>query len=235
MTLTILGSESSGNCYILKSDTGTLILEAGIRLDAVKKALNFDLSSVAGCLISHSHLDHCKYADSYAKTGINIYASQETIDAYKPTYRHRFHALLEGVMAQLGSFRIIPFDVPHGGISCYGYLITHPESGKILFVTDCAYIPGRFIGLSQVLIEANYEDAILTSDRAVGKHMSIDTTVAFLKANDLSKVQNIVLLHLSSSNSNAKAFAKAVIEVAPNASVLVGDKGLEIELNKYPF
>ena len=235
MLLKILGSESLGNGYILQAEDGTLLIEAGVHLDKVKKTLSFDLSGVAGCLISHSHLDHCKYADSYAKTGINIYASQETIDAYKPAYRHRFHALLEGVMAQLGSFRIIPFDVPHGGISCYGYLIAHPESGKILFVTDCAYIPGRFTGLSQILIEANYEDAILTSDRAVGKHMSIDIALDFLRANDLSHVRNIVLLHLSASNSNAKAFAKAVIEVAPNASVLVGDKGLEIELNKYPF
>ena len=55
MKLRCLGSGSSGNSYILEASDGILLIEAGIPLMEVKKALRFDLSKVRGCLISHRH------------------------------------------------------------------------------------------------------------------------------------------------------------------------------------
>ena len=43
MKLKVLGSGSSGNCYLLESDTECLILEAGLPFMEVKKALNLSL------------------------------------------------------------------------------------------------------------------------------------------------------------------------------------------------
>ena len=39
MKLNVLGSDSNGNCYILQTDTEALIIEAGVRMPDVKKAL----------------------------------------------------------------------------------------------------------------------------------------------------------------------------------------------------
>ena len=39
MRLNVLGSDSNGNCYILQTDTEALIIEAGVRMSDVKKAL----------------------------------------------------------------------------------------------------------------------------------------------------------------------------------------------------
>ena len=70
MELKILGSSSSGNCYILENEKEALIIEAGIRFIEVKKALNFNMRKVVGCLISHQHNDHAKYAKNIQqKTG----------------------------------------------------------------------------------------------------------------------------------------------------------------------
>ena len=231
MILKVLGSESAGNCYILQTDDEILVIEAGLRIQALKQALDHDLSRVVGCLVSHIHGDHFKYSRDFAKYGIDIYTGIETIEA-AGTLGHRFHPVKSTFI--LGKFTVIPFPVPHG-VPCLGFLINHPDSGKILFVTDAAYIPHKFIGLSQIMIEANYEDAILTSDRAIGRHMSIDTCLGFLRANDMSTVRNIVLLHLSAANSDALAFAKAVYPISPNAAINVADKGLQLEFNKYPF
>lgn len=55
MRLTVLGSGSSGNCYLVECDNEILILDCGISLKEVKKTLNFDLSKIVGCVISHSH------------------------------------------------------------------------------------------------------------------------------------------------------------------------------------
>lgn len=55
MHLTVLGSGSNGNTYLLESNDEVLILDCGISLIEVKKSLNFDLSKIVGCFISHSH------------------------------------------------------------------------------------------------------------------------------------------------------------------------------------
>ena len=233
MTLKVLGSESAGNCYLLESFFEILIIEAGIRLNDVKKALNYDLRKVIGCFITHAHGDHCKYATDYLKAGIDIYTSAETIQAAAIS-GHRVHPIQANTMIRIGEFKVIPFPVPHG-VPTFGFLINHPFSGSILFVTDAAYISNKFNNLNHILIEANYEDALLTSDRAVGKHMSLDTCLEFLQATDMKQVRNIVLLHLSRVNSDAKLFKKSVQAIAPNASVWIADKGLEVYLSKYPF
>jgi len=233
MTLKVLGSESAGNCYLLESFFEILIIEAGIRFHEVKKALNYDLRKVTACLITHSHGDHCKYAADYLKAGIDLYTSADTIQAAGLS-GHRVHPIQANYMIRIGEFKIIPFPVPHG-VPTLGFLISHPYSGSILFVTDAACIPNKFSNLSHILIEANYQDDILTSDRTVGKHMSLATCLEFLQANDMRQVRNIVLLHLSSANSDAIMFSKSVQTKAPNASVWVADKGLEVYLSKYPF
>jgi hypothetical protein len=56
MKLYIINSDSSGNSYILQSDTDSLILECGMPLIKIKQALNFNMVSVCGCLVTHRHL-----------------------------------------------------------------------------------------------------------------------------------------------------------------------------------
>ena len=167
------------------------------------------------------------------KIGIDCYTSKETINHLGLT-GHRLNVIADQVPVSIGNFKIVPFFVPHN-LPNLGFLISHPETGKILFATDCAYIPHKFVGLSSIMLEINYEDSILTSERAVGCHLSLDTALSFLRANDLSRVHSIVLLHLSASNSNEKQFIKAVQAVAPNCKVIAADKGISIELNRNPF
>ena len=45
----------NGNCYILENDTEALILDAGVRYKDVLKVLGYNISKVAGVLISHEH------------------------------------------------------------------------------------------------------------------------------------------------------------------------------------
>lgn len=56
MELKVLGSNSSGNCYIIENNDEALIIEAGIKLSEVKKAIDFNISKIRGVLISHEHL-----------------------------------------------------------------------------------------------------------------------------------------------------------------------------------
>jgi hypothetical protein len=100
--------------------------------------------------------------------------------------------------------------------------------------------------MNNILIEANYSDKIIEKklldgsanvfvrNRVIFSHMEIDTTLEFLKANDLSKVNNIVILHLSESNSNGPDFKRRIQELT-GKSVFIAQSGLEIPFNKHPF
>lgn len=55
MLLKCIASGSKGNSYVLMSDTEILLIEAGVRLLQVKKAIDFQVSKIVGCLISHEH------------------------------------------------------------------------------------------------------------------------------------------------------------------------------------
>ena len=56
MLLKITGSGSSGNNYILESESEILLIEAGISLKKVKQAINFNINKVVGMIFSHAHL-----------------------------------------------------------------------------------------------------------------------------------------------------------------------------------
>ena len=61
MKLKVLGSNSLGNCYILENKDEALIIEAGIKFAKVKESLNYNISKIVGCLVSHEHNDHAGF------------------------------------------------------------------------------------------------------------------------------------------------------------------------------
>lgn len=142
----------------------------------------------------------------------------------------------------MGSFKILPFDVHHD-VPCVGFVIEHPEMGKLLFATDTMMLEYRFDGLNHIMIEANYSDDILEKnidngvvrsvmkDRLMTTHLSLENAIGMLKANDLSNVNEIILIHLSDNNSDVLTFRDAVVR-ATGKPVYIAKKGLEVEVNR---
>ena len=78
MKLKVIGTGSSGNAYILGNEDEALLIECGVKINDIKKALNFDYSKVVGCIISHEHQDHCKSANDVMRLGIDVYTGAKT-------------------------------------------------------------------------------------------------------------------------------------------------------------
>lgn len=247
MKLIVLGSSSKGNGYILTNGHESLIIECGVRLKEVKKALDFNISSVVGCLSSHSHGDHFKFASEYLAFGIKVFASKETNEALKKSKSAFIPDEIDpGTITRIGNFKVLPFKTIHDAPGSLGFLINHKETGNVLFLTDTHYSEYKFKDLNQIIIEANYCPEIVEKNlmdgslhpfvykRLIESHMSINTCIDLLAANDLSGVQNIVLIHLSGLNSDESEFKKMVIQ-ATGKQVFVAKKGLEIDFNKDLF
>lgn len=242
MRLTVLASGSTGNGYLLHNSKETLIIEAGVRLSIVKKALGFDLSGIAGCLVSHGHGDHSKHVKDYMNAGIMILSHEDLFLAKDiPTKDTRIKVMYAGRGYKIGNFRVIPFELEHD-VKCFGYLIDHPETGKIVFITDSYLCEYRFPGVNQIILEANYCDDILERNivsgsvhpsmrpRLLKSHMELQTTIGILRANDLTHVNNIVLCHLSSGNSDEARFIREVKE-ATGKMVYAASPRLSIDFN----
>lgn len=240
MKLVVLGSSSSGNCYVLDAGNEALILEAGIRLNEVKKALGFNVRKVVGCLITHQHGDHAKYIKGMIEMGFTTLALPQVLTA-KEVWGSRSVAIVPNKGYKLGNFKVIPFPAFHD-VPCVGYMINHPQCGNIMFLTDSYVCEYKFRNLNHVLIECNYADKFLYQaisegrtlptqrERLLTSHMELETCKEYLKSSDLSQVSNIVLLHLSKDNGNEQFFISE-IERATGKVVYAGKRGLTVDLD----
>lgn len=245
MKLQILGSSSKGNCYLLHGSKSILMLECGVHIKEIKKALNFNLTNVCGCLCTHEHKDHSKSARDMLSNGIDFYASKGTIDGIK-VQGHRVNIVKAEKQFKIDEFLILPFETKHDAIEPSGFLIQDTNTKeKLLFATDTFYIKYKFKGLNYIMVECNYIKEILDENIELGlipqslqirllkSHFSLDNVKEFLKANDLSKARKIILLHLSDGNSDAERM-KSEVEELTGIETVIAEKGT-VELELFPF
>lgn len=56
MKIKTIATGSAGNCYLAKIGGTNLLIEAGVPIAKIIKGLDYRMSDVDGCLISHRHL-----------------------------------------------------------------------------------------------------------------------------------------------------------------------------------
>lgn len=225
ITITPLASGSKGNAYHITDGKTPLLLEAGIPYKEIQRGLSYQVTNLAGCLVSHEHKDHSKAVSEMAfKAGVDCYMSQGTIGVLG-IESHRIKPVQARKQFKVGTWTILPFDTQHDAAEPMGFLLANTAGDKVLYLTDSFYCRYRFKGLSHVLIECNYSLDILRANVAAGlvpvelknrilkSHFSLANVKEFLKANDLSRVEMIMLIHLSDDNSDAERFKREIQEL----------------------
>lgn len=248
MRLTVLASGSAGNGYLLEARHSALLVECGVKPEVLMRRTAVPVSKIAGALITHEHRDHAGYAERYAALGVPIYASRGTLAAlprFNPGATARPVASMQTFRA--GEFIIRAFDTRHDASEPLGFIIEHPEAGRILFLTDTAFCPYDFSGihLDHIMVEANYDDRLLDSNVANGlveearatrtrrDHMSLRSACELIQADETEDLKTVILIHLSGQNADPARFAREVGKIALFARVEVAVAGLSIELEKF--
>ena len=217
MDIKIIASGSSGNAYLIGDGKTRLLLDAGIPFKRIQVGCGFRTSSIDGCLVTHRHGGHAAAIPKLLQRSITVYSNADVAGLYPGV--QSVDALRE---FRIGTFRVLPFEAEHD-VPCFGYQITSEETGeKLVYITDSAYVRYTFTGLTHIMIEANYDEDIMLgnvrdekipfslAERVAGTHMSIDTLIDLLRANDMTEVRQIYLLHLSDNNSDAEVFKRLV-------------------------
>lgn len=209
-------SGSGGNLYELQYGTAghRILIECGVTIHRLLKAVG-DLATVDACLVSHEHLDHARCMDDLRQLGATVEWSQYISQPPRRAI-DSFWGVRDG-----DSWGATPFPVRHDA-ECRGWYIEIPGQGALAYVTDAMYCPVKFPKVTHFALEANYDPQILDREwkggrldneqrnRIVQSHMSIETTLGILKANDLSRLKEVHLLHLSNRHSNAEDFKRRV-------------------------
>ena len=240
MNITVVGSSSSCNGYIINTDSGTLLIECGMKLTKTEEALKYDLSDVVGLLVSHEHGDHAAYISDYIKH-FNVYATEGTLIARNMLGHRNAKVLKYGKPVIIGDFKVMAFRTEHDASEPCGFLIVLPNGEKLVFATDTSRLFLRFSGISYWMVECNYDKEILQENvnngsvnislarRIVKSHLGLSQLCKMIDVNDFSQTKTILLIHLSNNNSNRNKFVSEIAR-RTGKQVIAAKKGQKIEL-----
>ena len=205
-----LSSGSHGNCYLVEDGMTAVLLECGIPIQKIRQGLDYQLSKVNACLISHEHGDHALAVQKILEAGIDTYMTTGTRDALELQH-HRVHAVEEYAVYQVGNCHIMPVPVVHDAAQPVGYIVASTKN-KLLFATDTAYMPVKVPKLTHLMIECNHDKNIVIenmrnktinkeyANRLASSHMEFSVLMAWLEELEKSALEEIWLLHYSVMN-----------------------------------
>lgn len=235
MDIKVLASGSKGNCYWITDGTTPLLLECGISTREVRERIGFRLAEIAACLVSHEHQDHAKAVADVLRAGVEVYTSPGTIKALGLEH-HRLRPVRAKETFKVGTWTVRAFETQHDAQEPLGFLLhSRASNERLLYATDTYYIRYKFPGLTHIMVECNYAADILEANvkrgsvpevlkkRLLTSHFSLDNVKEFLKANDLSQVREIWLLHLSDGNSDAERFKREVQALTGRPVYIAGE------------
>lgn len=252
------GSGSSGNCYLLYTETDGLLIDAGIGSRNLKKRFKqfgLSVSKIKNILVTHDHADHIKAVGSLSsELGVSVYTTNKVHTGIQRNYCtsrkipvDKQKDIEKGRAFNVGEFRVTPFGVPHDSLDCVGYMIEH--SGIVFcLMTDIGIVTNemkKFITRANYLvIEANHDIEMLKSgnypqnlkDRILSDkgHLSNTSCAEAIIENMSEDLKHIWLCHLSEENNHPELARKTVETILRSHGVIVG-KDVELDVLKRTF
>lgn len=228
LTWKTIATGSGGNCYLLKNGDETLIIEAGISLTKIKKALEYDFRGVKSCLVTHEHGDHAGSATKLAEMGVDIYASAGTLKAIGLDSHRRAKAISHAGKYNIAGLEIQPFNIDHRAAEPLGFYIQHHESKtKIIFATDLNRMRYAFRDINFWFLECNHDVKILSKNIYDGKlhpslmkikdeHYGLNMVKDYVQKTilpDKKNLRKLRLIHPSKNNFDKEQAEKEIKDI----------------------
>jgi phosphoribosyl 1,2-cyclic phosphodiesterase len=228
-----LASGSSGNCYYLGTSEYGILIDAGIGIRTIKKALrdkNINFNNIIAVLITHDHADHIKTVGCLGeKHNIPVYTTEAVHSGItKSRYVEEVLGTSRRVIEKEISFRIrdfiiTAFEVPHDSTDNVGYHIVF-ENHTFTFATDVGHITetvSKYMCMANhLIIEANYDEEMLKfgtyphflKERVSSPtgHLSNSEAAEFLATHYHTGLKDIWLCHLSRDNNHPELAYKTI-------------------------
>lgn len=215
-----LGTGSKGNCYLLETESETLILDCGIPKKEIIEGLDYNVKKIKGVIVSHEHKDHLlAEKDLFA------------FDVWKP-----FESKKLNQKRTFGNFEVQSFELPHNGTQNCGFYIKVDDQ-KILYMTDFEYCKYNFknLNINHMIIECNYDevDSELPNYRhKILGHCSLETCKNFIEVNYTDRLKNVILVHMGQFPYTYSELLEKFKSIANKTNFYYAKAKLKIEFNK---
>ena len=216
-----LFSGSSGNCTLVTSGGGALLIDAGVSCRAITGALaqtGVSPGSLDGILITHEHSDHIKGLAVFTKRyPIPVYGSRQVLEFLaEGGYVHPGVPLVEiSSSTQIGGMTVTPFDTSHDSVHSLGFRIETEDGYSIGIATDLGTVTepvqAGLAGCDLVMLESNYDEGMLACSgypyqlkrRISSRKGHLENKACADELAELAKggTRRFVLCHLSRENN----------------------------------
>lgn len=250
-----LGSGSSGNCYLLLSSEGGILIDAGIGVRHIKKVLHtygYSLDIIKAVFVTHDHADHIKAVGVLANDyDIPIYATAPVHEGINRNYcvtskltEKHIRYVEKGQGMHFLNFDITPFEVPHDSTDNVGYMIRYDDK-TFCMITDAGHVTDDIrkavSEANYLILEANHDEDMLKmgpypaylKGRIMGDHGHLcNNEAGKLLAESVSeKMRHVWLCHLSEENNHPELCKKTVFSILRSYGIIAG-KDFEVEILK---
>lgn len=205
---------------VLESGGKRLMVDAGFSCREIEKRLakvGIDRADFEGLILTHEHSDHTRGVKRFARrNGVPVYATAGTLEELDlPDNGLEIHTLRSGRPAEVGSFAVEPFSVPHDAREPIGVVVQDRQGRRVGLVADLGTRSqlawGRLTDLDALILESNHDLDMLRSgpypwplkQRVASRHghLSNREAAAGIGELDTSHLQWVVLYHLSRTNN----------------------------------
>ncbi len=244
VTVTSLGSGSSGNALLVQTRTATVLVDCGVGVRKMTNALAASgkhLQDVDAVLLSHEHVDHNRETGRLQRAGATIISTRGT--AASSNLDGDLHISLAcGRSVNFRGLDITGIQVSHDAAEPCGFLIRTGAAAICVF-TDLGSVSGAvgeaIAEADLVVLEANHDEQMLRRGPypahlqrrilADTGHLS-NTTSADLLATALRRSRlapTIWLAHLSETNNKPRLAVTTVTK-------RLAQSGLRLDIDALP-
>jgi len=217
----VLASGSNGNCSVLSSPEGSLLIEAGISKSKITRLLDsvkIPQTSIQGILISHAHSDHCSglpvITDNFNTPVICTRGTQENFlrlrvnDTRWGTISRGVSILKMNIPLEIGPFVINAIPTVHDILGATAFYITINGIGVSIITDTGRILPVQLEAMKKssiVVIEMNHDiQALYNSNRPKSlkqrirkTHLSNEQTIKLFDQLQNKGIIAMFLAHLS--------------------------------------
>lgn len=241
-----VGSGSSGNCYYVGTEEYGFLIDVGVGIRNIKRALKdngLSIEKIWGIFITHDHTDHIRSAGILGeKFNIPIYTTREVHEGInrnfhiEPKLQTSRKYIKKGESVIIRDFSFNAFPVSHDASDSMGFTVTFGKHCLVI-ATDLGYIgkeaADQIAKANYLVIEANYDDLMLKNGpypyplkqrvRSHTGHLCNDHTALFLADNWHPGLTHVFLCHLSQDNNTPELAYQTVLNALET-------KGIELKV-----
>jgi len=223
-----LASGSSGNAYILQTDSAAVLIDCGIGSRELHRCLaSWEMTpgDLNGVVLTHEHGDHVRSLGTVLSRQVPVYATRGTADALGLAH-DQYTRIVWNQTITIGSLAITPIQTSHDAAEPCG-LMLQSRGFSIALITDLGVTTNSTLEYAStsdlLIIESNHCHQMLQSGpypahlkRRVASnlgHLSNDQCADLISGaiSASSGPNHVWLAHLSATNNSAQIASAATL------------------------